>query len=351
MQNPSPVVGAIKQVMPAVVSIVIAKTVAAIEKEIPPEMLPLVPFEKGHLKIPDELVDSRGMVNVGGGSGFIVDPAGIVVTNKHVVADAHALYTVVMSNGKKYAATVLARDPIEDVAILKMTNVEEPLPVVALGDSSSVDLGETVLAIGNALGLFRNTVSCGIISGLSRSIRANSEMDTKNPFQELRGLIQTDAAINPGNSGGPLVNLAHQAIGINAAIVFGAQNLGFALPINAVKRDLEDLKTHGRIRRPLLGFRYLIIDEGLQRKMNLPVSQGALILGNPHHAAIIPKSPADKAGLREKDIIIACNREPLTAEKTVQDFLEVRDVGDTLLLKVQRGRRQFDVDVVLAERK
>lgn len=351
MTESSSVVGAIKQVMPAVVSIMIAKTVAAIEKEIPPEMLPLVPFEKGHLKIPQELVDSHGMVNVGGGSGFIVDAKGIVVTNKHVVADSNAIYTVVMNTGKKYEAIVLARDPIEDVAILKMTGVEEALPVVSLGDSSNVDLGETVLAIGNALGLFRNTVSCGIISGLSRSIRANNENDVKNPFQELRGLIQTDAAINPGNSGGPLVNLAHQAIGINAAIVFGAQNLGFALPINAVKRDLEDLKTHGRIRRPLLGFRYLIIDEGLKHKMHLPVSEGALILGNPHAPAIIPKSPADKAGLHEKDIILECNKQALTSEKTVQDFLEEREVGDKLHLKVQRGSRQFEVDVILAERK
>lgn len=358
MNNQSPIVSTIKKVMPAVVSIAISKTLAAVEKEIPPEMAPFMPFSHGHLQVPDELRDSKGMIKIGGGSGFIVHPSGVIVTNKHVVADKDAEYTVITTDGAKYQAEVLARDPMEDVAIVRI-KAEKSLPVVKLGDSGNLDLGESVVAIGNALGIFKNTVSSGIVSGLARSIRAASEMPSGRPetekqptIQELRGLIQTDAAINPGNSGGPLVNTNGEAIGINAAIVFGAQNLGFAIPINAVKRDLEDLQSHGRIRRPLLGLRYIMVDEGLQNRLKLPVDYGAMIMGQlPHAQAIIPGSPADKAKLKEKDIILECNGEKLTAEKTIQDFLEQLNVGDTMKIKVRRGKKEFDAKVVLAERK
>src|SRR3989344_655733 len=198
----------IKKVMPAVVSIAIAKSLEAVEREIPPDLAPLLPFQHGHLQVPDEMIDGKGMVKIGGGSGFIVDPSGIIVTNKHVVADKDAAYTVLTDGGEKFEAEILARDPMDDVAIIKIKSPKNNFPIVALGDSGKVELGESVLAIGNALGIFKNTVSAGIISGLARSIRAASEMETKQPvMQELRGLIQTDAAINPGNSGGPLVNL------------------------------------------------------------------------------------------------------------------------------------------------
>src|SRR3989344_2208193 len=188
----------IKEVMPAVVSVIISKSLEDLEKELPIEMFPFFPFGVPEMRIPEEKIDSRGMVQVGGGSGFIVKPDGIILTNKHVIADPEAEYTIVTSDNKKYQAKVLARDPIDDVAILKIE--AKNLPAVRLGDSSKVELGQTVLAIGNALGLFQNTVSSGIISGLSRSILASS--DPSAPAQALRGLIQTDAAINPGNSGG-----------------------------------------------------------------------------------------------------------------------------------------------------
>lgn len=343
----NPFIKIIKQTMPAVVSIAISKSLEALEKELPRELWPFPFFEPPHVEIPEELIDPRGMVKVGAGSGFIVDEKGIIITNKHVIFDPNAEYTIVTDDERKFKAEVLARDPIDDVAILKIN--AKNLPTIPLGDSAKLDLGETVLAIGNALGLFKNTVSSGIISGLSRSIRA--AVGPRLPIQELRGLIQTDAAINPGNSGGPLVNMDGEAIGINAAVVFGAQNLGFAIPINAAKRDLEDLKMYGHIRRPLLGLRYVIIDENLKEKMKLPVSYGALIIGAPHAPAIIPKSPAEKAGLKEKDIILECNGEKITAQKTIQDFLEVMGVGDVLKLKVLRGIKEFEIIVTLAERK
>ncbi len=338
----------IKALMPAVVSIAISKNLEEIEKEIPPELYNVFPFGAPNLGIPDEKIDSRGMVEIGGGSGFIVDPSGIILTNKHVISDTQAEYAVITNDGKKYPAEILARDPIDDVAIIKINATK--LPAVKLGDSRNVELGEEVIAIGNTLGIFKNTISKGIISGLSRSITAKT--GENEPATELRGLIQTDAAINPGNSGGPLINMNGEVIGINTAIVFGAQNIGFTIPINAAKRDLEDLKKYGKVRRPLLGLRYININQNLKEKMNLPVNYGALIIGKPpHNEAIIPGSPAAKAGIKLKDIIIECNGEKITTDKTIQDFLEELAVGDILKMKILRAEKEMEINVVLAERK
>ncbi len=338
----------IKKVMPAVVSIIISKSLEEIERELPAEMMPLMPFGVPDLKIPEDKIDARGMVQIGGGSGFIVDSNGIILTNKHVISDLSAEYTVMTTSGEKYKAEIAARDPVDDVAILKID--AKGLPTAKLGISEGLELGEEVLAIGNTLGIFKNTVSKGIISGLSRSISAKP--DPKEPVQELRGLIQTDAAINPGNSGGPLVNLKGEVIGINAAIVFGAQNVGFAIPIQAAKRDLEDLKQYGRVRRPLLGLRYINIDDNLKEKLGLPVNYGALVAGSGrHHEGVIPNTPAHKAGLLNKDIILECNGEKLSMEKTIQDFLEDLKVGDILDMKVLRNKKPISIKVILGERK
>lgn len=343
----NPLTKIIHKIMPAVVSITISKSLEALEKEIPPELLPFLPF--GHLEIPEENINADGKVKIGGGSGFIVDKKGIILTNRHVVFDPHAEYTVITDDNKKYKTEVLARDPINDVAILKISSSTEELPIVSLGDSSKIELGEEVLAIGNALGLFKNTVSRGIVSGLSRSIKA--AIDSLH-IQELRGLIQTDAAINPGNSGGPLINLEGKAIGINTAIVLGAENLGFAIPTNTAERDLADLNKFGRILKPLLGIRYITIDEKLKKKLNLSIDHGAFIIGQGHHApGIIKNSPADKAGIREKDIILSCNNEKVNTENTIQDFLEKMQVNDTLNLKILRNNKEFDIKVTLGERK
>ena len=149
-----------------------------------------------------------------------------------------------------------------------------------------------------------------------------------------------------------LINLEGEVIGINAAIVFGAQNIGFAIPINYAKRDLEDLKKYGRVRRPLLGLRYINIDDNFKEKMGLPVNYGALVAGKgPHHEAILPGTPAEKAGFKLKDIILECNGIKLTPEKTIQDFLEELGVGDTLAMKILRDNKPLEIKVVLAERK
>ncbi|MDP3999708.1 MAG: trypsin-like peptidase domain-containing protein [bacterium] len=338
----------IKKTMPAVVSVIISKSLEELEKELPLEMFPFFPFGVPEMRIPEEKIDAHGRVQIGGGSGFIVDPNGIILTNKHVIADPNAEYTIVTFDNKKYPAVILGRDPVDDVAILKID--AKNLPTIPLGESATVELGQTVLAIGNALGIFQNTVSSGIISGLSRSIAAKA--DQESPIQEMRGLIQTDAAINPGNSGGPLVNINGEAIGINAAIVFGAQNIGFAIPINYARRDLEDVAKFGHVRRPLLGVRYITIDETLQEKMKLPINYGALVIGKgPHHAGIVPGTPAEIAGLQEKDIVLECNGEKITMQKTIQDFLEELGAGDILKMKVLRGNKELELKIILAERK
>ncbi len=341
------IIKTIKKVMPAVVSVVISKKLEDLKKELP-ELDPA--FSDPRFQIPPDKIDARGMVQVGGGSGSIVDKKGIILTNKHVIAEPRAEYIVILSSGEKLNARVLARDPLDDVAILKIDSPDGSLPTVELGDSNNLELGQTVIAFGNVLGIFQNTVSTGIISGLSRSISAKT--DPTSPVQEMRGLIQTDAAINPGNSGGPLTDIFGRVIGINAAVVFGAQNIGFAIPIKAAERDLADLKRHGKIRRPFLGLRYLTLNEDLREKLKLTVAYGALV-AKEHilDQAIVEGSPADKAGLKENDVILEWNGEKITTEKNIQDYLENCEVGNKIKLKVLRNGREEETVAVLAERK
>ena len=345
----------IKRVMPAVVSIAIAKHLEDLEKELPKELYPFIPSGPAgeKLQIPEEMVDRHGMVQVGGGSGFIVDPSGLILTNKHVLADRSAEYTVILDDGRRFAAEILSRDPINDVAIIKInakSSNGHRLPSLYMGDAGRLELGQSVVAIGNALGIFRNTVSIGIVSGLSRSITAQAEPGATP--QEMRGLIQTDAAINPGNSGGPLVDEHGLVVGVNAAIVSGAQSIGFAIPVNAARRDLADIKKYGRIRRPLLGLRYMMIDEDLKAKMGLPVGYGALaIRESERDGAVLPESPAEKAGLREKDIVLTLNGARLDREHPIQDLLEDLNVNDEITLAVLRDGKEFAAKVTLGERK
>ena len=338
----------IKKVMPAVVSITLTKPLEDLERECLTAH-PKSPGKCQHLPIPADKIDVHGMVQVGGGSGFIVNEKGIILTNKHVIAESGVSYTVITSNDERYPAEVIARDPVNDIAILAL-KPNNSLPTVSIGQSHSLQLGETVFAFGNALGIFRNTVSQGIISGLSRSVVAQTEPNA--PPQEMRGLIQTDAAINPGNSGGPLTDLAGRVIGINAAVISGAQNIGFAIPIDPARRDLRDLEKYGRIRRPLLGLRYLMITRDLQEKLNLPIERGALITReHPFDAAVIPGTPAAQAKIKERDIILTWNDTPLTPEHSLLDCLEESNVGETIKFTFLRNGKEKQVSLTLAERK
>jgi len=349
------VIATVKKVMPAVVSIVISKRLEDLEREMPTGHYPFVP---GHpdekrerakkIKILSALADDRHMVEVGGGSGCIVDPNGLVLTNKHVIDDIGAEYTIILNDDRRFAAKILTRDPVNDIAILKID--AEKLPFLKLGDTQNLELGQGVIAIGNALGMFKNTVSLGIVSGLSRAITA--QMDPDAPQQEMRGLIQTDAAINPGNSGGPLVDGSGRVIGVNVAVISGAQSIGFAIPVNTAKRDIDDLKKYGRICRPLLGLRYIMIDEAFQKKMNLSVSYGALVVRESENdAAVIPDSPAAKAGIKEKDIVLAMNGRRLDADHPIQDLLENLEVGNRATFNILRNGKEFTTEATLTERK
>ena len=334
------IIATVRAVMPAVVSIVVGKDYDAIVHERPYELM--MPHGD-HLDPPppeDELPHTAdGKIRIGGGSGFIVDSAGLVATNKHVVRDPKAEYMVTTAVEDLYPARVLALDPLNDVAILKID--ADALPIIALGNSDAIRLGQSVLAVGTALGEFQNTVSAGIVSGLSRFITA--PVDGEGHNERLRGLIQTDAAINPGNSGGPLVNLRGEAIGINAAVVFGAQNIGFAIPINKVLRDLEELKAYGRIRRPFLGVRYLLLNAMLQKRFRLTVDRGAFVLreGVADRPAVVPGSAAEHAGIREQDIIIAVNEIAIDEKSGIENVLEKVAIGVKIPIKILReGKEQ-----------
>lgn len=352
MSEKSPIIKIVKKCAPAVVSIIIAKNLPKLENF--PDFSPFLPFgfdpKELYKQIPPEMFDEHGRVKIGGGSGFFVSEDGFILTNKHVVVDIKADYTIMTNEGVKYHAKVVARDPINDVAILKIEGKD--FPHIELGESTNLDLGQTVVAIGNALGQFQNTVSTGIVSGLSRHITAQA--GTNGQRQELRGVIQTDAAINPGNSGGPLVDIDGKAIGINSAVVFGAQNIGFAIPINSAKKALADIKKYGRIRAPFFGLRYVLLDPVMKMRHNLPVDYGALVVpeATPGDYGVLPNSPAEKAGIMEHDIILEADKQKITKDLPLSDIIQKHEVGDKIDLKVlRRDGKEFSVTAILEEMK
>jgi len=283
-----------------------------------------------------------------GGTGFIVSEDGLILTNKHVVLDEKADYTVFTNDGRKFPAKVLAIDPVQDLAVLKIEQENNMLfPVLKLGNSDNLEIGQAVIAIGNALAEFRNTVSAGVISGLGRRITASGGSFVET-FEDV---IQTDAAINKGNSGGPLLNLKGEVIGINTAMAIDAQSIGFAIPINKAKKDIEQVKTIGKIVYPFLGIRYVLINERIKQEYNLSVGYGALIIdGGPGKIAIWPDSAAEKAGLKEGDILLEFNNEKITFENSLAKIIIKYNPGDEVILKVLKGEEEIIVNVVLDER-
>lgn len=342
----SAVVEAVEKASPSVVSIVVTKDIPKMEtynpfSDLPPEFRNF--FGNGfEFQRPSGETEK---LEVGGGTGFIVSSDGMIVTNKHVVLDEEAEYSVFLNDGERYDAEVLARDPVQDIAVIKID--AQGLDPAELGDSDSIKLGQTAIAIGNALGEFRNTVSVGVISGLSRSITASGA----GGFMEtIEDVIQTDAAINQGNSGGPLLNLKGEVVGMNTAVAENAQGIGFALPINLVKRDIRSIESTGEIKIPFLGVRYRMITPEFSESEGLPVDYGALVRGTDEGPAVIADSPAEEAGLEAEDIILELSGEKVAVEKSLASLIQKHQIGDVVEIKVLRSGEEIILHASLAER-
>lgn len=282
----------------------------------------------------------------GGGTGFIITADGLIVTNKHVVADKNATYTVFTSDGKNFKAEVVDRDPLNDLAILSIK--ASGLPTVNLGSSQDLKVGQWVIAIGNALGEFSNSVTVGVISAKDRKITATGGGGIS---EQLSGLLQTDAAVNPGNSGGPLVNLAGQVVGINTAVAGGAENIGFAIPIDTARKAIDSVIKTGEIKRPMLGIRYIPITRELMEANQLSVDFGVWVLrgAGRGEVAVIPGSPADKAGIQENDIIVEINGARIDENNSLIDRLSEHSPGDKVDIKLWRKGKELTVRVELGE--
>lgn len=274
------------------------------------------------------------------GSGFVVDKKGLIITNKHVVSDSSLSYVVIDSKGDRYNVANIYRDPLNDVAILKISNPPAGgFKEISYGDSDKLQVGQFAIAIGTALGQFRNTVTTGVISGLGRGISAGSRFE--GYAEQLDNVIQTDAAINPGNSGGPLLNDAGQVVGINTAVASSGQNVGFAIPINAVKQSIKDFNATGQFNRPFLGVSYVLINKNAALLNDLP--EGALV------RELIPDSPAEKAGVKVDDIITKIDGAKITDENSLAAIINKKKVGQSIKLTIFRDAKLSDIDVKLEQ--
>jgi len=345
------IIKVVEEVSPAVVSIVITKDVPIVEEYY---TYPFEEFEEFfgegfEFKVPQYRQKGTEKKEVGGGTGFIISQEGMIITNKHVVLDEKADYTVFTNDGRKFPAKVLARDPFQDLAIIKIEEEGTSFPVAKLGDSSNLKIGQTVVAIGNALGEFRNTISVGVISGLGRSITASGG----GLVETIEDVIQTDAAINKGNSGGPLLNLKGEVIGINTATVLEAQSIGFAIPVNKAKRDIEQVKREGKITYAFLGIYYTLITPELQEEYDLSVANGAWVgrsrNGQPTEEVIFPDSAAEEVGLKRNDIILEFNDEEITLENSLAKIILKYNPGDKISLKILRENEEKILQATLGE--
>lgn len=281
----------------------------------------------------------------GAGTGIIASSDGLIITNNHVIDGAQNL-TVFTSDGKEYqGAEVVARDPQNDLAYIRIK--ASGLKAAEFGDSANVKVGTSVLAIGNALGQYENTVTSGIISGLGRPVTAGDEQG--NNVEQLQNLFQTDAAINPGNSGGPLVDLTGRVIGINTAVAGDAQGIGFAIPINQARTQLETVKAQGKIVKPYIGVRYIPITKAFVSGNGLKVSEGAYVIGDDEAPGVVSGSPAEKAGLQERDIITKVDGKKVDEDHNLSTLIEGQKPGDKVKLTVLRDGKEQITEVTLGE--
>lgn len=335
------IVDAIAKANPAVVSVIVTKEMPVYERYYE-SYNPWGVF--GGFSIPKVRENGTEEREVGGGSGFIVSNDGLIVTNRHVVEDEVARYSVLLNDGTSYAVDVLARDPQLDIAILKINEpLEAALIYLTFGNSEALRLGQPVIAIGNALAEFRNSVSVGVVSGLARSIVASDGMGHNEQLDEV---IQTDAAINPGNSGGPLLNSDGEVVGVNVATSRGADNIGFALPAHVVRGVVDSVKEYGEIVRPFLGVRYMIITKQLAAERALPVDYGIFITAGDGEVAVATGSPAAAAGIEEGAIILEIDGAEMRGVD-LGTVLRSKQVGQAINMRVLQNGEENIISVTL----
>ena len=327
------IISVTEESMPSVVSIIIEKTAGSIYET---DLFSVIPYYG----------DQNSLEQVGAGTGFFVSADGLIITNKHVVADENAVYSILTNDGEKYTVDILSKNPVQDVAILKIKNEESKFfKPLNLGDSSTIKLGQTAIAIGNVLGEFQNTLSVGVISGLERTVVAQGN----GIVEKLEDIIQTDAAINQGNSGGPLLNSKGEVVGINTAVSLQGESIGFAIPINVAKRDLEQILNEGKISYPFLGIRYIIINDDYKDEYEVTENYGAFIIFSEDNeeSSVIPDSPADKANLKEGDLILEVNSKKVDEKNTLTKIMLNYFPNDEVVLKVLRDGEEILVPVTL----
>jgi serine protease Do len=342
------IIGTVQKSEPAVVSVIISKDLPVLQRST--RRSTGNPFFDQFFE--EDVPSSAGGAatirrEIGGGTAFFVSSDGLLMTNKHVVDDSTAQYTVLLNDGRKLEATVVGRDPLNDIALLKVNGKD--FPFLKLSAQKDAVLGQTVIAIGNALGEFRNTVSVGVISGLQRSIMAGNP--AAGDSEQLNRILQTDAAINEGNSGGPLLDSSGLVIGMSTAVAADAQNIGFAIPVQDLGRVLAGYQKYGHIVRPYIGVRYTAITPEVAKANNLGLDHGALIIrgDTPQDPAVIPGSPADKAGLRENDIIVQIDGKMLSEDLSVADIVQEKLPGDTLSVVISRQGKEQTLPLTLEE--
>ncbi len=340
LDEDSAIIDVVEQASPAVVSVVVSRDLNEFRRYgLPGDMFNFF-GQRGQQS------NTPNIQQVGAGSGFFIASNGLIVTNRHVVSDEGATYSIVTNEGKTYDAKVVARDSRNDLALMKVeiTNA----PTLDFADSTEVEIGQQVIAIGNSLGQYQNTVTSGIVSGIGRSVIAGDARDS----EQLEGVIQTDAAINPGNSGGPLLNLAGQVIGINTAIDQQGQLVGFAIPAKDAQKAVESYNKTGKITYPFLGVRFLMLDEQVAKARNISRTSGALIIaGEDLEPAVLPNSPAEKAGFEDGDIIIDINGKTVTTQNSLSKVLKDYRIGDKLQIRIDRNGKEQTLNVVLEEAK
>ncbi len=285
----------------------------------------------------------------GAGTGIIISKDGYIVTNKHVVSSSDSNVEIILADGTSYKdVKYIGSDPTNDIAFLKIQNVDNLTPAT-LGDSSSVQVGQKVVAIGNALGEYQNTVTTGIISALSRPVTAAAD-SSGTGAESLENLLQTDAAINPGNSGGPLVNLSGEIIGITTAVATDAEGIGFAIPINDVKGMVKTLLAEGKVVKPYIGIRYVSITPAVVKEFDLKVKKGALIYGDENEPAVVAGSPAEISGLKEGDIISMVGKTAVDGQHPFASLIAQYSPNDKVEITYLRDGKEAKVTVTVGAR-